>query len=349
MSSKLKYIIFQFTPHLVFNWISYLLASTDKLLLNKIKSNKNVYIFLGCDYDNLGDYAITLAQKEMLESIYPEREVSIITIDKTYSGLKAILRNNNRDDLVTIIGGGNMTDLYYGYERKRNFIVRMLSQYRIISYPQSFLYTQTKLGRLALERSIKEYGKHRNLTITARDEEAYKLMKTSFSNTTALCPDVVMTLDRRGKNTRDGAVLSLRKDKERLINETDLCSIKKCLDSLSIEYKSIDTVEVNNEGLLSSFNGLLDTYRKSKFVITDRLHGMIFAYITGTPVIVIPNNNGKIERCHKWIEDCSYIKLLEKEQLSKLDTLINEMNSMSCDDQYFNNKRINLKQYFENL
>ena len=35
-------------------------------------------------------------------------------------------------------------------------------------------------------------------------------------------------------------------------------------------------------------------FQKSELVITDRLHGMIFCYITKTPCIVMPNNNHKI-------------------------------------------------------
>jgi len=45
-------------------------------------------------------------------------------------------------------------------------------------------------------------------------------------------------------------------------------------------------------------------------VITDRLHGMIFAFITGTPAIVLPNNNGKIEHSYDWISECGYICFL---------------------------------------
>ena len=39
-------------------------------------------------------------------------------------------------------------------------------------------------------------------------------------------------------------------------------------------------------------------------MITDRLHGMIFAYITNTPCIAIDNSNGKVKNFYKtWFED----------------------------------------------
>lgn len=42
-------------------------------------------------------------------------------------------------------------------------------------------------------------------------------------------------------------------------------------------------------------------------MVTDRLHGMIFAYITGTPAIVFSNSNQKVKNCFEWIKDCGYI------------------------------------------
>ena len=48
-------------------------------------------------------------------------------------------------------------------------------------------------------------------------------------------------------------------------------------------------------------------FESSEWIITDRLHGMIFAFITRTPAIVIPNNNHKIGSCYEWIKNCGYI------------------------------------------
>lgn len=93
--------------------------------------------------------------------------------EKTYSGIKTILSVGNYDDVVTTIGGGNMNELYYGYERKRNFIVKKLSAYNILAFPQSVAYGENLFGRLAMRRSCLIYSQHANLTFMARDKNAY--------------------------------------------------------------------------------------------------------------------------------------------------------------------------------
>lgn len=45
-------------------------------------------------------------------------------------------------------------------------------------------------------------------------------------------------------------------------------------------------------------------------VITDRLHGMIFAAITGTPCIAFDNISKKVSGVYKWIESLEYIKVV---------------------------------------
>ena len=39
----------------------------------------------------------------------------------------------------------------------------------------------------------------------------------------------------------------------------------------------------------------MNKFRQAKFAITDRLHGMIFSIITGTPCIVFGNYNHKLK------------------------------------------------------
>ena len=47
-------------------------------------------------------------------------------------------------------------------------------------------------------------------------------------------------------------------------------------------------------------------------MITDRLHGMIFAAITGTPCVVLQNNNHKIKATYEsWLRPLKHIRLQE--------------------------------------
>ena len=75
--------------HQIYSLIRLLIfQKIDKQFLSEIKDKQNAFVFLGCDYANLGDYAITLAQREMLTILFPERNVHVISVGRTYSALK---------------------------------------------------------------------------------------------------------------------------------------------------------------------------------------------------------------------------------------------------------------------
>lgn len=48
-----------------------------------------------------------------------------------------------------------------------------------------------------------------------------------------------------------------------------------------------------------------------KLVITDRLHGMIFAALTETSCIVLDSKSPKVRGCYEWIRDLGYIAFVD--------------------------------------
>ncbi len=55
-----------------------------------------------------------------------------------------------------------------------------------------------------------------------------------------------------------------------------------------------------------------DEFRRARLVITDRLHGMIFAAITGTPCIALNNSSGKVEGVWSlWLQHLDYVKFVQ--------------------------------------
>ena len=48
-------------------------------------------------------------------------------------------------------------------------------------------------------------------------------------------------------------------------------------------------------------------------MITDRLHGMVFAAITSTPCIALSNYNQKVKGTYEWIKHLPYIRFIEDE------------------------------------
>lgn len=66
-----------------------------------------------------------------------------------------------------------------------------------------------------------------------------------------------------------------------------------------------------------------DRFRKSEIVFTDRLHGMIFSAITGTPCIAFPNVSHKVKGVYDWVlKDCPYILFMDSFDKEKAEEFI---------------------------
>jgi len=86
-----------------------------------------------------------------------------------------------------------------------------------------------------------------------------------------------------------------------------------------------------------------DEFRKAKLVITDRLHGMLFAAVTGTPCIALDNKSGKVRGCYQTIKHLKYIEVVSN--LNEIsDYVVRLLRLGSCE--YDNNC---LLQYYDKL
>ena len=64
------------------------------------------------DYGNIGDIAISYAQKQYLQHVMTDYEVVSVPISQTRLVLNSIKQQIQHGDIVTIIGGGNMGSSY---------------------------------------------------------------------------------------------------------------------------------------------------------------------------------------------------------------------------------------------
>jgi len=72
-----------------------------------------------------------------------------------------------------------------------------------------------------------------------------------------------------------------------------------------------------------------DEFRAVKLVVTDRLHGMIFCAITGTPCVVVNSKSHKVEGCYDWIKNLEYIKFCS--DVNDFDDILDSMNYTEYD------------------
>lgn len=334
-------------PHLFIDRIVLFLANRLKKIESIPKQEKTVFIFLACDYANLGDYAITIAQRNILLSLFKGYGIVEIGVEETYNGIKSVKARNNENDVITIIGGGNMGDLHYGYERKRNLVVESFSNNFIISFPQSLYFSSNKWGEIAKKRSCRSYSSHKHLIVLARDTISEAKMKEAFPSVKVkLCPDVVLTLNKYQKKEREGLILCIRDDQESDLSQELAVSLNNAANHVFNKITKLDTIANTSDNLEESFKSLINSFCTTDLVVTDRLHGMIFAYITGTPALVFPNNNGKIEGCFKWIENCGYIKIIKGGSIDSISSEMESIRKTKADISSLENKRKELISYF---
>ena len=283
---------------------------------------KRVYVFLAANYGNLGDVAITYAQRQWFNTMFPDRHVVNMNIDVTAGRLKVVKKTINPDDIVTLIGGGNMTDLYYDIELLRQMVVKNFPDHKIYSFPQTAMFSNTAAGRYLKRHAIKTYDRHRHITMMARERGTLELMQSIFPHQhVELAPDIVMTLDKREPDTeRKHITLCLRDDAERSLPADFGNELSKALDG---EQTTTYDTHIGHDGLTKAeceeeLTKIWHHFAASRWVITDRLHGMIFAFITGTPAIVLGNNNHKVHDAYEWIKGCGYIHFIEEPTVKKV-------------------------------
>lgn len=296
-------------------------------------NRKKTFLFLAADYGNLGDVAITYAQTKFLEE--QGYQVIEIPISKTAEGICWVKKHIQPTDFLTLVGGGNMGDLYEQIEALRQLVIKQFPQHKIISFPQTFDFGENQHGQKLLSKAKKAYQSHNRLTITARERVSFDFMKTNFPfNNVIQTPDIVLTLkDVIPSLPRQGAVVCLRDDKEKSI---DNITSQKITDGLkqyfdqNISYRDthINESNLSIEARKKALNDIWITFGQAKIVVTDRLHGMIFAYITQTPCIVFTNNNHKVEGTYQWIKDCGYIKFLSIFEEEKFKQYLIELQSI---------------------
>lgn len=317
---------------------------------NKYKrsNKKRVWIFLGADYGNLGDVAITLFQEDFLKRKYRDSEIVTIPISQTLAAIPQVKRIIDPDDIVTIVGGGNISDLYDDIEFLRQRVIRAFPHNQMISFPQSIHLTETENGEKERHRIAKIYGAHKRMLILMRDSVSFQRMKQILPKANVkLAPDVVMVADCRSNTQRKKQLLlCLRNDKE----------ASKCIDILKPFIQNMQQqgygivqqdTQIENQ-LIKKDGGKVHVQRflkevsASSLMITDRLHGMIFAFITGTPAIVIDNSTGKVSATYEWIKDCGYIHFVDKVQTIPQIEIKDNFDQVSADLNKILNNAINV-------
>lgn len=286
-------------------------------------------------HNNLGDHAITIAERKYLKDNFKEYkyyEISEETLETCIEKVKNVI---DEEDILFLHGGGNLGDEYLYVEEGRRKVIQLFPNNRIVFLPQTMYFSDTKRGKEELEKSKKIYSQHNKLLIIAREDVSYKRMKEEFKNNKIIkTPDIVTYLDKsdKTKQNREGLLMILRNDVESNLSKEQIDKIclmsKKYFSKIEIN----DTAKgngISEKNRDAKIEEMLNKYKKAQLVITDRLHGMIFAAITSTPCIALGNYNHKIKACSKTLEHLGYIQYIE--DIDKIEEQIKYLISVNFD------------------
>lgn len=313
----------------------------------QINKNQSLFLLLTPEHKNLGDHAIAFSEFDFLKSFGNVIEITgreLNTLLKFPDLLKKLIGTSP----IFFNGGGNLGTLWFeDGEIPLRKIINYFPENQIIVFPQTIFYENNEFGHIEFEKSKEIYNSCKNLLLTSREKVSFDIMNDSYNNV-LLIPDMVLRLNCSDSsvNLRSGAMLLLRDDCEKTLDDSMTVALKNLLN------EHFDDVEISD---MSAENDVLPKYReeelKKKFsqfkskelVITDRLHGMIFSAITGTPCIVLNSKSPKVKGVYDWIfKDCEYI--IFTDDFAEMKSFIKNIKGKTY---YYDNS--NIMHYYDEL
>jgi len=265
-----------------------------------------------------------------------------ISTFELHEKLKYIQKMLNNDDFIFLQGGGNLGDKWLEEENLRRTIIESFPNNKIVILPQTIYFSKDDGGKeLAISKKI--YNSHKNLVLFTRGLMSLEFAKKEFENVKSYCNfDMALNLNYNYNFDRKGILCCLRDlDDESGISKKeydDILSIVSKFDKNYIFTNNLYFEKINKIERNKVVEDQLVKFAKSKVIVTDRLHGVIFALMTNSPCIVISSYNQKLKEFTDMLKDNKSIIFIDKD-INKL-----EKNLVSL----YNNKNVFIKNDYKN-
>lgn len=289
---------------------------------------RKIFMFCAPDYANLGDHAIAYAEKKFIREKTGRDVVEVPT--RRYKEAANIARHNiNSDDLLLITGGGFLGSLWMNPESMTRQIIDEYPENRIIVMPQTLYWGGSAAQQREAQYTRSIYQKHKRLTLFARDCVSLELMKQYYPECDIhQAPDMVLSVGWgefiREDVKRQGLLLCLKSDKESILSDAQKNEL------VEIGERRVGHVMYNNNmhshvilepfARYGALSEQLLKFQQARVCVTDRLHGMLFCVITGTPCVVLNSCNHKLMEGYRWVKGLQYIKFIK--DINKVDECI---------------------------
>lgn len=291
---------------------------TDYKEWKHYRDQKKIIYVLTPEHGNIGDAAIAYGTDYFLRKEFPNMLVLEFPVRMVRTHKYILKKIINQEDLIILHGGGNLGDWYPAEELLRQRMVKDYRNNKIISLPQTISFSKRKYSDWMLKKAIKVYTSHPQFTLICRDEKSFQFSQENFKGC-LLCrmPDMALCLEDhyfdKSQIRENSLLFCLRNDIEKACSMEFIEQIKQQCTPLfnNIYYTDtwIDSL-IYSEQRKSIVEEKIGLFRKQSLVITDRYHGVIFAYLTGTPCIAIGSADHKVEENSKYFKDANLIKFV---------------------------------------
>lgn len=284
-----------------------------------LNTNKKTIFLIGTSSrSNVGDHAIAHSEIEFLKQYFSKNYFIIEITEDCYTCEKEKLSSIVKaGDVIFVTGGGFLGDLWIYEEKIVRDIINRFRNNKIVIFPQTVYFSECSENNIEYVNSVSSYRSHEHILFCLRDKKSYELLNAILGESKCcLYPDMALlnefSLPQRERN---GALVCLRKDKERVLSKLSEKRIEELLKhhNLDISYGSTlaegkkngdISLERREEVLIEKLN----EFRRYKLVITDRLHGMILSCLAGTPCIAFDNSSKKVSGVYnQWMKELPYV------------------------------------------
>ena len=282
-------------------------ASVYGRFLSGLRDEPAVFFICVPTHSNMGDQAQRFFIRKWIEENYRRYKVieipSLPFYDKAFR--KKFCSYIEDGDVVIVQSGYCTTDSHID-SPVHIWAAKALQGTPILFMPQT---VNLQFNR-SISKTRKAFDSNRRILFLARDRHSYESARKFFSDTRILLvPDIVASEigEWPAYNTakREGVLLCIRNDDERLYKEKDIEKIREHFLAKGVPCDTTDTWTDKSAKLLQEhfeeeFNLLIKKFARYKAVITDRYHGTIFSMIASTPVIVLETKDHKVKTGTEW-------------------------------------------------
>lgn len=321
-------------------------AFKDKYL----NGNDKLFIVLGVpNYGNLGDQALKFAEYNFIHKYFPDFKLVPVEINDGFLVRNVKKRVTNKD-IVALQAGGNIGTLYpWLHNTQLNFLSKFARNKAII-FPQTLYFSDGPMGKQYLQNTKSVYQQMQHFLLFIRDKFSYDFAQNKLQGVrSVLMPDMALSLTPKVEESkRSGAILLLRNDSEKTLSVENLqLLLRKVKETFGNNYLQSDTHihfdNIDDNFAKDKLQGLWNKVSKSQLVITDRLHGMVFAALTNTPCIILHSKSPKIQGVYEWIKNNKFIFL--EDDINELSGTIKS--ALATSDCHFERK--NIKEKFDQM